>query len=120
MQNLPAKYVREGGAVATFDEPRLAYKQVSDGRVATLIVPSGAKVIYPISSGSWNNEHLRVSEAIVDEIEGDETRAENAMESGFWYVEGERVVPDQFSDDQTVVSAPGIHVFATYKGAQHW
>lgn len=118
---LPSKYVRHGGDVATFDDPRLAYKQVADERVATLLVPPETRVVYPAApSRSWNNEHLRVEQAIVDSIEGDETRAENGMETGFWYEEGERVTPDEFDDSVDEVSAAGIHVFATYKGAAHW
>lgn len=120
MKDLPAKVVREGGTVLTFDEPRHAYKKVSDERVCTLLVPPDTRVVYPQSSGSWNNEHLRVEAAIVDDIEGDETRAENAMATGFWYVEGERVEPEDFSTDVSEVSAPGIHVFATEQGARHW
>jgi hypothetical protein len=139
MDDLPAKVVRGGGTVMEFDQPRHAYKSVAGDRVCTLIVPADTPVVYPQSSGSWNNEHLRVAEAIVDDIsaplrgresadssgdepdgEWHETRAENAMESGFWYVEGERVEPDEFSDDVAKVSAPGIHVFATEVGARHW
>ena len=92
MEDLPAKVVREGGTVMEFDQPRHAYKSVAGDRVCTLIVPADTPVVYPQSSGSWNNGHLRVAEAIVDNVEGEVTRAENAMESGFWYVEGERVV----------------------------
>jgi hypothetical protein len=120
MEGLPAKVVREGGTVMEFDQPRHAYKSVAGGRVCTLIVPADTPVVYPQSSGAWNNEHLRVAEAIVDDIGGEETRAENAMESGFWYVEGERVEPDEFSDNVAKVSAPGIHVFAREVGARHW
>jgi hypothetical protein len=120
MEGLPAKVVREGGTVMEFDQPRHAYKSVAGGRVCTLIVPADTPVVYPQSSGAWNNEHLRVAEAIVDNIEGEDTRAENAMESGFWYVEGERVEPDEFSDNVAKVSAPGIHVFAREVGARHW
>jgi len=120
MQDLPAKVVREGGTVMEFDEPRYAYKQLSDECVCRLIVPSGARVVYPVSSGSWKNEHLRVESAIVDEIQGEETIVENAMESGFFYEEGECVEPDEFSADVEQVSASGIHVFAREHGARHW
>lgn len=124
---LPAKVVREGGTVMTFDEPRRAFKKVGrpdsdrDGYVCTLLVPEGARVVYPVKpSGSWNNEHLRVEEAIVDDIEGDRTEAYAATGTHFRYAEGERAVPDDFCADPSVVSAPGIHCFAVRTGAEHW
>lgn len=120
---LPAKVVREGGTVLTFEEPRRAFKKVdADGEevVCTLIVPAGARVVYPQSAGSWNNEHLRIEAASVHEIDADTTLARSIINPEFLYREGERVVPEQFSDDVTTPSAPGIHVFATRKGAEHW
>jgi len=103
-----------------FEEPRKAYKKVDGGRVATLIVPAGTRVVFPVSSGSWNNSKLRVEEAIVDEIEGGETVARSVVNGEILYRVGERVTPHEFCKDVERVSAPGIHCFATYKEAKHW
>lgn len=107
-----------------FDDPRRAFKVVEcEGVecVAELIVPSDTTVIYPMKpSGSWNNEHLRVESAIVGDIEADRTVAHSVIDDSFLYAEGERVVPEDFDADVAKVSAPGIHVFATRKGAEHW
>lgn len=120
VERLPSKVVREGGTVISFDEPRRAFKKVSDERVATLIVPTGERIVYPVSSGSWNNPKLRTERVIVDEIEGETDTARSIIDGETLYRVGHPVEPHEFCDDVEQVSAPGIHCFATRKGAEHW
>jgi hypothetical protein len=129
-QAAPVRVARVGGAVRTFDTPRTLWKRghlQDDECIIELELPAGETLVYPCKpSHAWNNNKLRASAVRVRDIQtpgGDQTNADVAYAPhvrGFAYPHGERVEPAAFSTETTTTDAPGIHCFATRKGAVHW
>lgn len=126
----PAKVARIGGAIKTFDEPKIVYKQAkarNERCVVVMELPVGEELVYPDRPAhSWNSDKLRASaiEVVrVEQIDGDVMDVDGAYSYNvpkFTYPVGERVEPDEFSRDTSAVSRPGIHCFATRVAAEHW
>lgn len=90
-------------------------------------LPIGSRLVYPQKeSHSWNNNKLRAEQVRVlglEELDGGETGEARAMAPhvrDFEYRVGELAKPADFSTDTTTTDAPGIHCYATRKGAKYW
>jgi hypothetical protein len=122
--------------VVRLDEPRVAWKVGEmDGNVFTytaikLVVPAGAKVVYPKNQSSFRSTKLRTNAAYVAEIQKVDTDEfgdwiaepcdwqvcgryySSGDDSGFTYREGSVAVPDDFDRSPHNVCTHGIHVYA--------
>lgn len=121
IEELPAKVVRVGGAVKTFDRWKKAYKKAENDVVITLLVPPQTRVVYPAApKQSWNNSKLRLERAYVSNISGDSRVATSVCADDFTYHEHTLVYPHDFNPDPSKTSAPGIHCFPNRTGAEFW
>lgn len=126
----PVRVTRFGGAIRTFDEPVELWKKahLEDRHcLVRMRLPVGARLVYPKKeSHSWNNNKLRAERVRVlrlEEIEGGDSGEAVATAPhvrDFEYRVGEIATPADFSTDTTTTDAPGIHCYATRKGAAYW